>query len=255
MVDAIDWHALTNALEGADDAGANDDDILTMLQQHAPRLMTDIERDGRDDVVVGAWGRCSAIDENTHALIVRPRITRVLHRCFGVTSEPPHAGLLHTAGYLLSNAPTPYGLKRRRWLDGVIARGFGIADNVIAPLPEQGSLLSNLTTFLRELSQKTPDIAIEERCDAVTFTASLYRMPNLAETLLLVHRAHVAGADLLQTAFTVDEGFASGLVDEATRLSSVRARYNAVVDGMSGPQRGVATVLAMRPRSSRTPTH
>ena len=128
------WQSLTEDLERATPAG--DDAVIQLLRTRCAWLLEHIEADGDDLAIVDAWGACSAIDENTGSVIVHPGIARALHRCFGVHEEPLHAGLHHTAGYLLSNARTPFGLKRRRWLEDTIEKGFGLPNS--APTREQG---------------------------------------------------------------------------------------------------------------------
>jgi hypothetical protein len=57
------------------------------------------------------------------------------------------AGLEHTYGYLFSVLKTSFGYKRARWVDGEIARGFGLPEGLLGPRPAEGSLFSNVTYF------------------------------------------------------------------------------------------------------------
>lgn len=58
-----------------------------------------------------------------------------------------HAGLEHTYGYLFSVLRTSFGYKRARWVEGEIARGFGLAEGLLSPRPSEGTLFANVTYF------------------------------------------------------------------------------------------------------------
>ncbi len=70
-----------------------------------------------------------------------------LHDRAGLDSAWPvgNAGLLHVYGYLLSTTPTPYGLKRDRWLGGELARACGLAPDAFVPWIGERTLLDRVT--------------------------------------------------------------------------------------------------------------
>ena len=96
----------------------------------------------------GRWGRSTVIDENTGSAVVPAGLFDALHERAGVEATFPagNAGLLHVYGYLLSATPTPYGLKRERWLDGALARAYGLAADAFLPWtwPAAGTLLTRV---------------------------------------------------------------------------------------------------------------
>ena len=57
----------------------------------------------------------------------------------------------HTYGYLFSLIETPYGPERRRWLSQEWEQGFRLAPSLLGPLPNDGTLLANLTWFLGQI--------------------------------------------------------------------------------------------------------
>lgn len=118
-----------------------------------------------DDAAAGrfaAWGRSTVIDENVgEAVIPRPLFDE-LHERAGLEATWPvgNAGLLHVYGYLLSTTPTPYGLKRERWLSGELERACGLEAGALLPWAGRGTLLSRVTAAAASLLSR-PD-AIEQ---------------------------------------------------------------------------------------------
>lgn len=102
---------------------------------------------------LGLWGRSTVIDENTGAPVLTPELFSALHSRAGIQAHWPigNAGLLHVYGYLLSQAPTPYGLKRSRWLDGGLARAYGLADDAFVPWLGARSLLERVSQAASDL--------------------------------------------------------------------------------------------------------
>jgi hypothetical protein len=76
-----------------------------------------------------SWGLSTVIDENLDAPVIPRETFDLLHRAAGIDARWPigNAGLIHVYGYLLSTVETPYGLKRDRWLGGVLATALGRA--------------------------------------------------------------------------------------------------------------------------------
>lgn len=117
-----------------------------------------------DDAAAGrfaAWGRSTVIDENVgEAVIPRPLFDE-LHERAGLEATWPvgNAGLLHVYGYLLSTTPTPYGLKRERWLSGELERACGLETGALLPWAGTETLLARATAVAS---------ALLARADAVT---------------------------------------------------------------------------------------
>jgi hypothetical protein len=100
-----------------------------------------------------SWGASTVIDEHTGGPVVPRALFEALHDRAGLVATWPvgNAGLLHVYGYLLSEVPTPYGLKRERWLDGALARAFGLPDDEFVPWARTSSLLSRVTAAAEEV--------------------------------------------------------------------------------------------------------
>ena len=112
-------------------------DVLTDLESAATIpgwLAEQIEADAAADRF-SRWGRSTVVDENTRSPVISEALFVDLHRIADLDAVWPigNAGLLHVYGYLLSTADTPYGRKRDRWLDGGVARAFGLSDDAFAP--------------------------------------------------------------------------------------------------------------------------
>ncbi|MBM7753383.1 hypothetical protein JOE53_002103 [Microbacterium laevaniformans] len=107
-----------------------------------------------------AWGLSTVIDENTGTSVIAASVFRALHERAGIDARFPvgNAGLLHVYGYLLSTTPTPYGLKRERWLDGELARAYGLAADAFLPwaLPTGETLLARVAAAATALVERTP---------------------------------------------------------------------------------------------------
>ena len=89
-----------------------------------------------------------------------------LQNAFGVKNENEyvHAGIMHTYGYLFSVLNTPYGFKRKRWVDPTLNVGFKLKDQSLGVNPKSGTLLSNATYFAGKIafSEKENLIALDQ---------------------------------------------------------------------------------------------
>ncbi|MDS0199137.1 amino acid deaminase [Microbacterium imperiale] len=108
------------------------------------------------------WARSTIVDENVGAPVLTRAVFERLHRDAGLTADWPigNAGLLHVYGYLLSTTPTPYGLKRERWLGGDLATALGLDDEAFLPWPPGPTLLARVTAAALALLETAP-----VRCD------------------------------------------------------------------------------------------
>lgn len=117
-----------------------------------------------DDALAGRfelWGASTVIDEHTAAPVIPRAVFDALHERAGLAAQWPigNAGLLHTYGYLLSSVPTPYGLKRERWLDGALARAYGLPEDGFAPWARTTPLLARVTEAARGLLTRPTRLA------------------------------------------------------------------------------------------------
>lgn len=119
------------------------------------------------------WARSSVIDENTGAPVVPRAVFEALHARAGLSAAWPvgNAGLLHAYGYLLSTAPTPYGLKRERWLGGDLARACGLPADAFVPWVGESTLLDRATAAITALFERAP--LLRERVGEVTGVTAL----------------------------------------------------------------------------------
>ncbi|MGV8882237.1 MAG: amino acid deaminase [Rhodoglobus sp.] len=144
------------------------------------------------------WGRSTVIDENTGSAVLSPELFAAIHARAGIQAHWPigNAGLLHVYGYLLSQAPTPYGLKRARWLDGALARAYGLADDAFVPWVGPGTLLERVSQAAGELLTSTA--AHTSDVSGITTSMALGRIPGEGPWAL----AYAVGG-LLVTTFPV----------------------------------------------------
>lgn len=97
---------------------------MTPALETALRCVADDARAGLLEV----WGRSTVVDENVGAPVIDRAVFDTLHDAAGIAAEFPigNAGVVHVYGYFFSDVPTPYGYKRDRWNDGVLARALGL---------------------------------------------------------------------------------------------------------------------------------
>jgi hypothetical protein len=119
------------------------------------------------------WGRSTVIDENVGAAVLPRALFDELHARAGIDSAWPvgNAGVLHVYGYLLSTTPTPYGLKRERWLSGVLERACGLQDGALLPWASSETLLSRATAAASTLLAR--DDALTEEGEGRTARIAL----------------------------------------------------------------------------------
>lgn len=114
--------------------------------------------DDREGERFTRWGWSTVIDENTGSPVIDRPLFDALHERAGIPAQWPvgNAGVLHVYGYLLSTAPTPYGLKRERYLDGALARAYGLDGDEFVPWARASTLLSRVTDAASDLLARTP---------------------------------------------------------------------------------------------------
>lgn len=94
------------------------------------------------------WGRSLNFDEYENKIIVDRKILNVIGRVAKTNIRQRHhyhAGFIHTYGYILSNLPTRFGLKRKRWIDGNIEKSLGLKTRLFNQKGSESSFLQNVT--------------------------------------------------------------------------------------------------------------
>ncbi|MCM3779934.1 amino acid deaminase [Microbacterium hydrocarbonoxydans] len=180
--------------------------------------------DDRDAGLFARWGLSTVIDENLGTAVLPRALFDELHDRAGVAAEWPHgnAGVLHTYGYLLSLAPTPYGLKRERWLGTALSTALGLAPQALLPWRCGPSLLARATSAASTLLRSP---AVESTCSVDGRASRVALSAAHGPAALAYEVAPAPGADpLLVTMFPVDDAEAALAGFEA----DPRVRWNAV---------------------------
>lgn len=151
MVNAVS--ELAALMHAADRAATSTPVAAQSAIDALPRLDASLRAD-RDARRFAAWGRSTAVDENTGTGVIAPALFDELHRRAGLPATWPvgNAGLLHCYGYLLSREPTPYGLKSDRWLTPALAVACGLPEDAFLPWLPGPTLLARATAAAAALS-------------------------------------------------------------------------------------------------------
>ncbi|WP_243229309.1 amino acid deaminase [Microbacterium sp. CIAB417] len=209
MIDRLD------AAAAAHDAPA----VLSMFDWLGPAIDADAAA-GR----FSRWGRSTVVDENVGAPVLPRAFFEALHERARQDARWPvgNAGVLHVYGYLLSTTPTPYGLKRERWLDGALARACGLAPDAFVPWADDRTLLARVTDAAETLFTQSP-VRSQPLGDAVAVVAIADRHPM--PSALAYALEHPADGRRLITMFPVTDPAALLVEFDA---SPPRPRWNAV---------------------------
>lgn len=180
-----------------------------------------------------AWGASTAVDEHAGPVIGIDLFDR-LHELAGLQANWPvgNAGLLHVYGYLLSVAPTPYGPKRDRWLDGRLALAYGRPADWFLPWHGTTTLLARVTAEASALLDD-PEAARREALTGFATRTAVRAAPGAPAAALAYALDDDRGTRLITT-FPIDAdpaAFLRALDGDAPRL-----RWNAVARG--GATRG-----------------
>jgi len=234
------------------------------LRDEAPWIVAQIESDGRHRTLLDLWGASINGEGQPPQPIVPPAVVAAIGRIARVELDPehPHAGLLHTYGYLFSTMRTPFGFKRARWVRPGIARGFGLPRHAISPRPESGTLLANVTALAAAFAFGRGEAAARQLSPLAADAFSRFE-PGRVETVggappphewilqtdlvwyprsrggknehaLLVYTVWEDGVGRLVTAFPVGAWMAKKLRKRTGRSASLPTRYNAWVPGLTG---------------------
>lgn len=120
---------------------------VELFHELCPSITGQIRADVKRKGPLSFWGRSSNIDELASQTIVAPEIIELIAKVADrkLSTRTPHAGLQHTYGYLFSLIPTPFGMKRDRWVETKLEAAFGLASSTLGPDPDEGTLLANAT--------------------------------------------------------------------------------------------------------------
>lgn len=120
-----------------------------ILEQTDPSLLNQIKSDATDSKLLSLWGESLNFDSGAKKKIINDKILNNLQDFFGLTSDNyiVHAGITHSYGYLFSNLDTPYGHKRKRWINLEVCNAFSLKNKSLSPQTKNGTLLSNITYF------------------------------------------------------------------------------------------------------------
>lgn len=180
------------------------------------------------------WASSTVIDENTRRPVLAAAVLELLGAQAGVEVHYPHAnaGLVHTYGYLLSPAATPYGPKRARWTQGELAQAFGHAPQHFHPwaIPAGDSLLARATACAMPVADGSrSEHVLHRRHDpdghGGLLVTTVWRAPGAASAAL-VYAHLVDDRYRLVTTFPV-----AGTAEQLAALAALPAepRYNVVV--------------------------
>ena len=130
--------------------------LMSVLKKENTHLYQQIIKDSEDTNLLGFWGKSLNFDSGAKKQIIVDSIISELHHQFKTETDNKivHAGITHTYGYLFSVLNTPYGYKRRRWVDPTLNYAFALSGNSLSPETMEGGLLSNVTYFAGMLSFK-----------------------------------------------------------------------------------------------------
>lgn len=130
--------------------------VLENLALKSPHLYRQIINDSKDENLVGFWGQSYNFDSEAKKKIIEDVILSKLHEQFKLhyTDVIVHAGVTHTYGYLFSLVQTPYGFKRKRWIEPTLNYAFSLKGNSLSPETTEGGLLSNITYFMGMIAFK-----------------------------------------------------------------------------------------------------
>jgi hypothetical protein len=133
--------------------------FVDFLKSQDLELFQSLQNQKTDCDVKNLWGKSINFDSGAKKQILDENIIQDIQNICSVKNDNKivSAGLMHTYGYLFSTLQTPYGYKRKRWIDPTINYGFNFNGQSISPYPLEGTLLSNLTYFAGRLafSEKT----------------------------------------------------------------------------------------------------
>jgi hypothetical protein len=246
--------------------------ILEVLKKENPHLAAQVDADAADaKSLLGFWGKSLNFDAGAKKQIISDAIITDLHKKFhydlnsGNDTRIVHAGITHTYGYLFSVLDTPYGYKRKRWIEPTLNYAFTFSGNSLSPETMQGTLLSNVTYFAGKIAFKeTADKArlehlknvssevknfdyskldkkiLEEEINhhPITLRTTLVKLPfktrEEENDYLLIYSVLNSEKETLITAFPIKKDAFNKIVDSdgLGKNQPIATRYNAYIEGI-----------------------
>lgn len=249
--------------------------IMRTLEDNNPALYNQILKDSKDPYLTMFWGQSLNFDSGAKKQIVDEKIIGDLQALFNIKNDNKivHAGVMHTYGYLFSTINTPYGYKRKRWIDPTLNAAFDLSGNSFSPETIDGGLLSNVTYFsgmlafknktelslLKNVSNEvfTYNYAqlsvdrVEEELKDHTLVTTLVRFPvklMVSENdYLLIYSTinHATNKELLVTAFPVNADSHAKItaLNGMGPNQKITLRYNAYLDGIGQSLTGTRKLI------------
>lgn len=244
--------------------------ILNVLQENNPALYAQILKDSKDPYLPMQWGQSLNFDSGAKKIIVEEKIIADLQQLFNIKNDNKivHAGIIHTYGYLFSTIDTPFGFKRKRWIDPAVNKGFELTGNSLSPETIDGGMLSNVTYFAGMLAFKNKsDLSLLKNVsnEVFTYNYSQLKYDRLEEVLkdytivttfvpflnsvndyLLIYSvvSHLDKKEQLITVFPVNaESYKKAVAQENLGTDQkISLRYNAYLPGLSAELKGIRKV-------------
>ncbi len=264
------WNTLSDYISQDNEYG-----LYSYLLKYNPSLLTQIEKDSQDPYLLMFWGRSSNLDASNNKIIVDEKILNQIYKKFNFypTGSKAHAGIIHSYGYLFSNLMTPYGYKRKRWIDRSLNEAFSFQGESLSPQTSQGSLLSNLTYFagmitlknktsLQLLKNVSPEVmrfdydnlkiaVLEEKTEQFTIKTTFVSYPKVLAAddnrhlLIYTIEDNKLGVESLITAFPVNEKtfLNSQKAGDLGKNKAIVLRYNATVENFPSNAVGLRVFL------------
>lgn len=262
--------------------------IFKVLEKKYPNLLKQIQSDSSDLSLLGFWGKSLNFDSGAKKQILEDQIIFDLEMQFGLPKDSAvvHAGIMHTYGYLFSTLLTPYGYKRKRWIEPTLNYAFSFKDKGLSPETKEGTLLSNVTYFAGKIAFKnegdrallsglknvSPEVlnfnysllsaeTLEEEIELngaafATLRTTLLPLPKKLEgeenDYLLIYSIFdfKLGKEFLITAFPIRNDAYKKIVSPESlgHNQSISIRYNAYLDGSNQKWIGVRKLSKTRLR-------
>jgi hypothetical protein len=182
--------------------------ITEKLKKDNLALYNQIQNDAKDPTLLGFWGKSFNSDGgmnlngSLNKQIVDLDVLSDIQKVFGIKNDNirVHAGITHTYGYLFSRLVTPYGFKRKRWTAATLNHAFDFKNHSLSPVPNSGSLLSNLTYFAGKLSFRNADqLSALEKLQNTSEEVKAFDYKNIKKLVVIENVAKPKSLNIVTT--------------------------------------------------------